>query len=387
MILANTGLVDRPPLRVLTVIDSLATGGAETLVCGATRALAARGDTNVALVVLYPDLSEAWRLKGSSVAVISLDMRGKRDLCRGARRLQREIAAFSPDVVHTHLFPADLVTALATRAKQADVPTVLSEHSESNRRRRLPLHRYLEGWVYGHYNHIVCVSTTVESALSACMPAIRGRTTVVPNAVEVPSDGWNARGPFATDLIFIGRLFKQKGLDILIDSMSLLRARGMHVSLKVVGEGPRRIEYERLVQRYELSDRIQFVGRRQDAQELMRRARALVMPSRFEGLSMVLLEAMSLGMPVIATAVSGASEVIDDGVSGYLVRPKDVVGLAEGIGVVLGDRTLASRIGQNARDTVEREFSMTYYAARLLRVYEKVRAAGPGSYDTYGWPV
>jgi glycogen(starch) synthase len=128
------------------------------------------------------------------------------------------------------------------------------------------------------------------------MPAIRGRTTVVPNAVEVPSDGWNARGPFATDLIFVGRLFKQKGLDILIDALSLLRSRGMHVSLKVVGEGPRRMEYERLVQRYDLSDQIQFVGRRRDAQELMRGARALVMPSRFEGLSMVLLEAMSLGM-------------------------------------------------------------------------------------------
>jgi glycosyltransferase involved in cell wall biosynthesis len=147
------------------------------------------------------------------------------------------------------------------------------------------------------------------------------------------------------------------------------------------------MEYERLVQRYDLSDRIQFVGRRQDAQELMRRARALVMPSRFEGLSMVLLEAMSLGMPVIATAVSGASEVIDDGVSGYLVRPKDAVGLAQGIEVVLGNPTLALRIGDNARITVEREFSINSYAARLRRVYEKVRAAESGSCCTYGSPV
>jgi glycosyltransferase involved in cell wall biosynthesis len=359
------------PIRVLTVINSLATGGAETLVCNVARALADRGDTRVAIVVLYPDLSEAWRLEGSSVSIISLRMRGKRELRGGARRLKAEIAAFQPDIVHTHLFPADLVTVLATRAARGPVPQVLSEHVETNRRRRVPLGRQLEGWIYGHYDRIVCVSGSVETSVSAWLPTVRGRTTVLPNAVEIPADRWDAGGPFTTDLLFVGRLFEQKGLDMLIEAISLLRSRGMCLSLEVVGDGPRRGEYERLVRRRDLGEQVRFVGRRPDAQKLMPHARALVMPSRFEGLSMVMLEAMSLGMPVIATAVSGASEVICDGWSGCLVRPLDIGALAEGIATVLGDPESARRLGHNARETVARDYAMTAYAGRLRQVYEE----------------
>jgi glycosyltransferase involved in cell wall biosynthesis len=356
------------------VIDSLATGGAETLICGAARALVARGDTRVGIVVLYPVLDEAWRLEGCSVPIISLAMRGKRDVRRGARRLQEEIATFRPDVIHTHLFPADLVTVLATRAGRASTPMVLSEHAESNRRRRLPLSRHLEGWIYGHYDRIVCVSALVEISLSAWIPAIQSRTTVVPNAVEMPIDGWDAGGQFTTDLIFVGRLFEQKGLDQLIDALSLLRSRGIRPSLDVVGEGPRRIEYERLVQRQDLVGQVRFLGRRTNAQALMRGARALVMPSRFEGLPLVLLEGMSLGMPVIATAVSGASEVIRDGWSGSLVRPLDIEALAEAIVAVLRDPESAKQMGNNACETVARDFSMSAYADRLRQVYEQAGA-------------
>ena len=359
---------------MLTVINSLATGGAETLVCAATRALAARDDTNVAIVLLYPDHSEAWRLDGTSVTMMSMNLRGKRDLRHGARLLQQEIANFQPDVVHAHLFPADWVTVLAARARRADFPIVLSEHAETNRRRKLPLNRQLESRLYGHYDNIVCVTSAVERALSAWMPAVQGRTTVVPNAVEMPTDGWDARGPFLTDLIFVGRLFKQKGLDILIDALCSLRTRGQRVSLKVVGDGPRRHEYERSVQRRGLVDQVQFVGRCRDAQQLMRLAKALVMPSRYEGLPMVMLEAMSLGMPVIATAVSGASQVIRNEWSGFLVSPQDVARLAASIATVLANPALASSIGERARDTVARDYSISTHAQRLLAVYEKVGA-------------
>lgn len=357
-------------MRALVVIDSLATGGAETLTCGFARAAAERDDLDLKLVLLFPVYDEAWRLEGTGVEISWLGMRGKRDIPAGAARLRREIAGYRPDVIHTHLFPADLVTALAVRRASCETSTVLTEHAESNRRRGIPGLRRLDRWIYAHFDTIVCVSPRVEQALHRWLSVTRGRTAVVTNAVEVPAEPWRPDAEFDSDLLFVGRLVPQKGLDVLIDALALLAEGGRRPTLSVIGQGKGLAGYRRRARDRGVEGQLRFVGRQAGTADAMRRARALVMPSRFEGLSMVLLEAMALGMPVIATAVSGAGEVIEDGASGTLVAPEDAPALARAIEKVLGDPEEAARLGRRAREAVESEHSMQRHVRRIHALYE-----------------
>lgn len=171
------------------------------------------------------------------------------------------------------------------------------------------------------------------------------------------------------DLLFVGRLRLRKGVEVLLEAMTRLGRRSDlpgPPALLVAGDGEHRRALERRARELGLNDRVRFLGRRspQQVQQLLARCRALVVPSIYEGMPLVVLEAMAAGKPVVASAVSGIPEVVLDGETGWLVPPEDPETLAAALAEVVGRPEEAQRRGEAGRRRVASHYRPQHAAAR-----------------------
>ena len=172
--------------------------------------------------------------------------------------------------------------------------------------------------------------------------------------------------------LFVGRLRIRKGVEILLHAMAAHRDQDPDTitPLVVVGDGEHRERLESTTRDLNLQNRVFFVGRRgrEEIAEIMSRASALVVPSLYEGMPLVILEAMSRGLPIVASRVSGIPEVVVDGESGWLVEPENVDQLAEALESVAGSRGEARRRGEAGRSWVSCEANPQAAAKRWLNL-------------------
>lgn len=152
-----------------------------------------------------------------------------------------------------------------------------------------------------------------------------------------------------------GRLSKQKGMPYLIESIAALRAQHANVSLSIAGDGPSRPLLEKLVSEKNLRQNVHFLGwvTREKLAEHYRAADIFVFPSLDEGMPNVLLEAMSCGLPVVATAVSGNEELVENGKNGFLVPPRNAPALTDALARLLHGHALRESMGKESRKKAE----------------------------------
>jgi glycosyltransferase involved in cell wall biosynthesis len=197
---------------------------------------------------------------------------------------------------------------------------------------------------------------------------------VVPNA----SGGWpvgerpiadlDSGEAGARPLLYVGRLRIRKGVEVLLRALASRNAGSSTPELWIVGEGEHREAVEAAAERFGVRGRVRFLGRR-SAEEIrwaLARASALVVPSIYEGMPLVILEAMATGTPVVASRVSGIPEVVLDGETGWLVPPEDPPALAAALAEARGSRAEAVRRGENGR----RRFESSYRPERVARIWE-----------------
>ncbi len=205
----------------------------------------------------------------------------------------------------------------------------------------------------------------------------RERCHIVPNGVDVAAFRRREavrrpEGPWR--VVCVGRLVSQKGQDLLLRALPRARAVAGPVSLTLVGGGPDRPDLERLTAELGLGHAVHFAGQVKDVRPALDEADLFVLPSRFEGHPLALLEAMAAGLPIVATAVAGNTDAIRPGEDGLLVRPEDPAALAEAIGALLVDRKRATRLGTAARARVAEQFSAETMVAQTLEVFRAVYA-------------
>jgi glycosyltransferase involved in cell wall biosynthesis len=217
--------------------------------------------------------------------------------------------------------------------------------------------------------HYLCVGQHLANlALDRGAPA--DHVHFIPNAVTPPT----ARAtPFSRGsaeacpikVVAAGRLHPKKGFDILIRAIGKLRAYDLDVTCEIAGEGDERGALEALIRELDLAPCVKLVGWTDDVAGFLASGDVFAFPSHQEGFPLTLLEAMAVGLPVVATEIDGPNEILKDGVNGRLVPDDDVDRLAEALGEVVADPDAAVRLGDAARALVLGEYSPDQLARRL----------------------
>lgn len=287
------------------------------------------------------------------------------------------------DIIHIN-FPnpwTDLLYLVQCRAHKV----VLTYHSDIFRSPRtlsfllLRMYHMFVRRVLANVDAIIASSPDLV-AHSPFLSRVSAKCRVIPMPADVKklrrtdfSESTEDFNHFGKFVLFVGRFVIYKGVHHLIEAMSLVS----DASLVIVGDGPLKQDYERLVCKLGLQERVFFVGEVSDERlrMLYHACRCLVLPSvsHAEGFGMVLAEAMACGKPVISTQLNtGTSYVNLDGITGYVVPPRDPVVLANRIELLLRDDETYQRLAQGARNRAETEFDRSAVVDRTLKVYREV---------------
>lgn len=175
-----------------------------------------------------------------------------------------------------------------------------------------------------------------------------------------------------TELLFTGRLSAVKGLPVLFQALVKVREEHPHARLTLVGDGPDRPWLEDYARELGLGDAVEFAGYQslEEVRQRLSRTDIFVLPSFAEGVPVVLMEAMAAGLPVIATRIAGVPELVEDGVSGFVVTPGEAGALAERISLLLADGGLRGKMSEAGRAKVEGEFNVHTEAGRIKEILE-----------------
>jgi glycosyltransferase involved in cell wall biosynthesis len=211
----------------------------------------------------------------------------------------------------------------------------------------------------------------------AVVPNATGGLATGAGAGRSGQHGWGGEGEDGDTgyLLFVGRLRLRKGVEVLLHALARLAREGVDLRLKVAGDGEHRGAVERTVAELGLGEQVELLGRCDAGRiaALLGGARALAVPSIYEGMPLVVLEAMAAGLPVVASRVAGIPEVVVDGETGWLVPPEEPAALAAALAALLADPAEAARRGAAGRRRVEER----YRPETVARIWEAaVRAEG-----------
>jgi glycosyltransferase involved in cell wall biosynthesis/peptidoglycan/xylan/chitin deacetylase (PgdA/CDA1 family) len=234
------------------------------------------------------------------------------------------------------------------------------------------------------FHSIVSVSETVRDVITGITRRSRELVTI-PNGIDetrfTPNEHPHSDQERTTRDLIIGtvaRLSPEKGIDRLVDAFASLARDGARCCLVIVGTGPEERRLVEQVNRLGIAKRVSFYGYCSRVDEVLRGLDVFVLPSLTEGIPLALLEAMAAGLPVVASAVGGVPEVVEDGVSGRLVPADDRDSLRASLDDLLQDSRQRARLGRSARARVRERFSLSSMAASYRELYRRDLA-------TRGW--
>lgn len=371
----------RHPVVVVHLIDK----SGETAYFNAIADLHSRSAYRLAIGSVAPadGLQQAIALRGCGT--FSLDAPRRRDYLAASLRLYRILRATSADIIHAHCFDPTLLAWAAARAARCRF-VYTRHHSDHNLRLRKWLHVLVDAWCARRADHIIAVSQATKSVMTDVERVPPSKITVVHNGMRpMAAPGEVALThlrqeldlPSGPVLLIVGRLHDEKGHDVLLEALPMIEAAVGPVNLLVAGDGPDKARLENEVTGVACQGRILFLGQRTDVPALMLLADVVVVPSRSESFGFVVLEAMSLGRPVVASAVGGVPELLVDDSSGLLVKPGDPHELAAAVTRLVQDPAEARRIGEMAEQESVR-FTAQGMVAGYEAVYETVLSAARG---------
>jgi len=224
---------------------------------------------------------------------------------------------------------------------------------------------------YSASRRVICISERVREQVLQGMGR-NCRTSVVYNGVDPesfsPDEERTAQDPV---VLAVGNLLPIKGHELLVRAIASLASEFPALTLEIIGHGPEQPRLQALASELQIAERVFFRGRQSRLQVAgaMRRCNIFALPSRYEGLGCVYLEAMSTGKPVIGCRGQGIAEVIRHGSNGFLVGPENEKELTLAMAMLLRDQGLRLRLGEAARETVLDRFTLAHQAEHLARIY------------------
>jgi sugar transferase (PEP-CTERM/EpsH1 system associated) len=276
-------------------------------------------------------------------------------------RLCGVIRAARPAIVHTHAWGTLVEGLLAARVCR--VPVLI--HGEHGTLQTKPYQLRLQRWAWGRVTQVLSVSSRLADTLAGTVGFPRERIAVIRNGVDLTrfgprlrEEGRAALGVSTTEVAVgtVGRLVPVKDQALFLRAVAVVAREGLAFRAFIAGEGPLRAELSSLVDQLGLSGRVTWLGHRADVERVMAGLDVFVLSSRSEGLSNTIQEALCSGVPVVATRVGGADELVDDGRSGFLVPPGDAEAMGRALVALVGDRDRRHAFAAAAAERATREF-------------------------------
>lgn len=280
------------------------------------------------------------------------------------------------DLIHAHsALPCGYAALLLS--KKLEIPFVVTVHGlDASSRRQVGgasgwLCERLSRKVYSDAARVICVSEKVQREVRRIDPG--ANTIVVYNGVDCEY----FRPPESTAdsqvVLAIGNLIDTKGFDCLLRALAMVHHEIPNARCRIIGEGPKERHLKRLAHDLGCSDSIEWLGRqgRPKVANFLRSCAVFALPSTYEALGCVYLEAMATGKPVIGCRGQGIDEVIRHGINGLLIDPENHRGLAQQLLRLLRDANLRHSTGNAARETIRSGFTLQHQAERLSQVYEE----------------
>ena len=359
-------------MRILQIIDSLGFGGAEVLLKGMAPLFRTRGVDCDVVTLLRTGSSLENALQAEGVPLSFTDspkLYSPRQILSLAKLMR------GYDVIHVHLFPAQLWAVLAAAFSRSNVPLVSTEHNTWNRRRDWPLRRF-DRWMYSHYRQIACNSEATAEELVRWCPHIAARIRVIPNGIpirtfedaepvelpDIPSD--------AARIIFVGRFEPQK------DHATVLRALPSvsNAHLLLVGDGPLRPQLQQMAHSLGIADRITFLGWRNDIAGLLKASHLYVHSTTSDGFGIAACEAMAAGLPILASNVPGLAQVVEG--PGVLFPVGNENMLARELTALIQSPDRRLKMSQASRQRAQ-QFSIDRTVDACIQMYVSVLGVSP----------
>lgn len=359
-------------MRILQIIDSLGLGGAEVLLKEMAPLFRTRGvDCDVvSLLRTGSSLENALQAEG-----VPLYFTGQRNIYSPRQVLSLAKLMRGYDVIHVHLFPAQLWAVLAAAYSHSNVPLVSTEHGTWNRRRDCPLRRF-DQWMYSHYKQIACNSDgTAEELLRWC-PNIAAKIRIVPNGIPIrtfedaePVDLPNIPSD-AARIIFVGRFEVPK------DHATVLRALPAvsNAHLLLVGDGPLRPQVQQMAHSLGIADRTTFLGWRNDVAGLLKASHLYVHSTTADGFGIAACEAMAAGLPILASNVPGLAQVVEG--AGVLFPVGNESILAQELTALIQSPDRRLKMSQTSRRRAQ-QFSIDRTVDACIQMYASVLGVRP----------
>jgi sugar transferase (PEP-CTERM/EpsH1 system associated) len=356
-------------IRVMHVVETLDVGGAETVVANLVNQVTPGFHADICCLQHAGPIAN--RISPNvNIVVLGKAMKGNDYLL--PFRLARVLRAQGVHIVHSHDWGTLLETAVA--AVMAGIVVIHMVHGPSihypNTDRWAPIKKYIrrlaERLVYRKVYRVIAVSEMVRRELIEDIGLPEDKIVLIRNGITIPAKHSNTAmtraslgiTPDEIVLIAVGRLAEIKNYRLLLDAYANARKSVPSLTLVLVGDGPERAVLEEKAQILGIKENVHFLGSRSDVGELLSASDIFALSSRYEGISLALLEAMAASLPAVVTRVGGNTEVITDGHNGYTVESDNVNEFAQAIVHLANDQSERRRMGEAARKRVEMVFDL-----------------------------
>jgi glycosyltransferase involved in cell wall biosynthesis len=274
------------------------------------------------------------------------------------------------DIIHAHTMEWSAIVA-ARLGKVLRKPVIIKDSTMNGFRsiRRFPMGERLQKMIIQESAFIAMTESIAENLKNAGIPS--NKIFRIPNGIDISQSGNGFRVQFEDPIVlFVGNLYQQpaKGIDILLNAWCRVTKEYPDAHLKIIGEG-NLPAFRQFAESLGISRSVQFLGKQSDLSWHYNAASLFVLPSRREGMSNALMEAMLHGLPCVATNISGNQDLIDSGSCGILVPAKDPDRLASGICYMIAHPEEASRMGEKAREKIIRKYNMDIIANQYVSLY------------------
>jgi len=276
------------------------------------------------------------------------------------------------DILHSYLFHANIIGRVCGRI--AGIPIIISSIRVCEKKKLY--HLWMDRITSWMVNLEICVSKEVKNFTIEKAGIPEHKLEIVENGI--PDSFLDAvtsyRNKKAHSFVVgtVARLSKQKGIEYLLYAAKRVIKQFSDITFFIAGKGPLASQLKELSIKLGISDKVKFLGFRNDIPELLSVIDIFVLPSLWEGMPNVVLEAMAAGKPVIATDTGGSKDLIDSNINGVLVEPGNSEALAEAILKLLGNPAQRQRLGESARKTVKERFPIDKMVSKTEQIYTQL---------------